>query len=157
MRRLRFTKCLIMLALVVVMVTALTLPAFAADFGFSYIDWEKTDTTFTVYTGASNLKTVNSQEATVKGTSVDYDSNTNGWGFRVVYKGSASNPVSITPSGYVDVTKRTFWINGNYTIHTQYRDGYGGKGTSHYVAARLDNDSADGQYTFEGKFNSDYT
>lgn len=157
MRSLRFTKCLIMLALVAVMVTSLALPAFAADIDFSYVNWEKSDTEFSVYTEKSNLKTINSQEATVKGTQVEYDSNTNGWGFRVVYKGSGSNPVLIKESGYVDVTKRTFWLNGNYTIHPQYRDGYGGKGTPHYVAARLDNDSADGQYTFVGLFNSDYT
>lgn len=154
----RFTRCLTMLVLVVAMLVSMAIPAYAADFKFSYIDWDKTEKDFSVYQGASNRKAINGQEATVKGTSVECDPNTNGWGFRVVYRGDGSNnPVSIKPDGFADVTKRTFWLNGNYTIHPQYRDNYGGKDTEHYVAARLDDESRDGKYNFTGYFNSDYT
>ncbi len=157
MRSSRITRCLSSMALLTAMVASMAIPACAKDFPFTYIKWEKTERTFSVYTGASNTKEYNGQEATIKGTSVECDSTTNGWGFRVVYKGNGSNPVDITPSGYTDVTKRTFWLNGNYTIHPEYKSGYGGKGTDHTLAARLDDDSAIGKYTFEGAFNSDFT
>lgn len=162
MQNARFTRCLIMLVLVAAMVASLAIPAFAADVYVSYIDWTKTSKDFTVYKGAKNLKMINSQEATIKGNSIDYDTSTNGWGFRVVYKGDDSNnTVTIVDPDeketFTDVALRTYWLNGNYTIHPQYRSGYGGKGTYHYVAARLDDDSADGQYSFTGYFNSDYT
>lgn len=157
MRSSRITRCLSILALVTIMVASMAIPAYAYDFDFSYLDWTKTERTFTVYTQASNEKFFNGQEATIKGFNVECDPSTNGWGFRVVHKGTGSNPVDITPSGYTDVTLRTFWLNGNYTIHPQYKNGYGGKGTYHYVAARLDDVSASGEYTFEGAFNSDYT
>lgn len=157
MRSSRITRCLSIMALVTIMVASLAIPAYAGDFPFSYIGWTKSEKTFSVYTGASNKKDYNGQEATIKGTSVECDSKTNGWGFRVVYEGTGSNPVDLTPSGYTDVTRRTFWLNGNYTIHPQYKSGYGGKGTFHTLAARLDDESDDGQYTFSGAFNSDYT
>lgn len=157
MRNARITRCLTIIALVAIMVASMALPAYAADFPFSYVNWTKSERTFTVYTGATNKKFYNGQEATIKGTSVECDGSTNGWGFRVVYEGTGSNPVDITPSGYVDVTKRTFWLNGNYTIHPQYKDGYGGKNTFHTLAARLDDESASGEYTFVGAFNSDST
>lgn len=157
MRISRITRCLSIMALVTIMVTSMAIPAHAIDFPFSYVDWTKSEKTFTVYTGAENKKEYNGQEATVKGTSVECDSDTNGWGFRVVCEGNGSNPVDIDPSGYMDVTLRTFWLNGNYTIHPQYKSGYGGKGTYHKVAARLDDASASGEYTFKGAFNSDYT
>lgn len=157
MRSSRITRCLSIMALVTIMVASLAIPAYAGDFPFSYIDWTKSEKTFSVYTGESNKKYYNGQEATIKGTSVECDSKTNGWGFRVVYEGTGSNPVDLTPSGYTDVTRRTFWLNGNYTIHPQYKSGYGGKGTFHTLAARLDDESDDGQYTFIGAFNSDYT
>lgn len=150
-------RCLTIMVLLVTIIASLAVPAYAADFPFSYIDWTKSEKTFSVYTAASNKKAINGQEATVKGTSVECDNTTNGWGFRVVYAGTGSNPVDISPSGYTDVTLRTYWLNGNYTIHPQYKSGYGGKGTYHYVAARLDDESADGEYTFRGAFNSDFT
>ena len=157
MKKSRIARSMKIMIVLVAIIASLAVPAYAADFDFSYIDWSKSEKTFTVYSDASNKKSYNGQEATVKGTNVECDSATNGWGFRVVYKGTGRNPVDITPSGYRDVTLRTYWLNGNYTIHPQYKSGYGGKGTFHYVAARLDDDSADGEYTFEGAFNSDYT
>lgn len=160
MRKPRIVSRLTIITLLVAIITSMAIPTCAKDFPFSYIKWVKTQKNFTVYTGDSNEKEYNGQEATVKGTSVEYDTRTNGWGFRVVVEGKGSNPVTILPSNgteYTDVTKRTYWLNGNYTIHPQYKDGYGGNGIEHYVAARLDDDSATGSYSFYGAFNSDYT
>lgn len=157
MKNSRITSSVTIMVALIAIIASLAIPACAADFPFTYLRWTKSEKTFTVYTGASNKKEYNGQEATIKGTSVECDSKTNGWGFRVVYEGTGSNPVDLTPSGYTDVTRRTFWLNGNYTIHPQYKSGYGGKGTLHTLAARLDDESDDGQYTFSGAFNSDYT
>lgn len=162
MRSSRVARCLTIMTLVTIMVASMVIPAYAADFRFSYVSWEKSGTDFSVYTKASNKKSYNFQEATVKGTEVEYDQSTNGWGFRVAYKGDSSgNTVTLVDKdkgeSYADVTKRTYWLNGNYTIHPEYRSGYGGKETYHFVAARLDDASATGKYTFRGYFNSDYT
>lgn len=160
----RAFRRLTMLTLAVFMVVAMAIPAYAADFKFTYVDMYVTGTDFTVYEANSNKKVVPKQEATVKGTDVNCAPGTNGWGFRLLCKGSSSsNPWTLinkdgeTLTDYKDVTARTFWLNGNYTIHPQYKSGYSGEKIDHYIAGRLDDVTTGCPYNFTGYFNSDYT
>lgn len=143
-----------MLFLVAVMVISLTVPAFAANESYSFDLEGDGEKTFNIYTDASNKKTIDSDPATVStnsNTEIPYRTSV---AFKMYYKAKSSDSDSKDPD-YTQATNAA-WVSGYYTVHPTYLTGKAVKGRSYYVGCRLD-DSVQGEYHVEGKFNADYT
>lgn len=142
MRTLRPAKRLFPILLIVILTVALSVTAFAAAEDF-YFQLSNTGTTVQVYTGSSNIKTVQTNPASIGLANTDAP----GYGMllHLVYW-DGSRYTQATTSG---------WYNPNHFIDTEdYLSGCAVCGRYYYIAGRIDNDYY-GTYTTSGRYNAD--
>jgi hypothetical protein len=145
----KIKRSIVCLAIAVMLISSLSITAFAADVAFSFnLSSTSGSTTFEPYTDGYNTKVYLNDAATVKVTS----NNAPGYGYayRMFYK------VLGLVYTNASVTSPTYWVSGNGTVHPAYASGKNEVGRKYYVAGRIDNDYT-GPYASAGTFNSGYT
>ena len=147
-----------MFFLAAALVISMAVPAFAAHDSFSFTVVGDQTQTFKVYTGASNVKTIPGNPATIMtDQNTTFPPDIANWALRLYYYSGYNSTSDAFNKNYTKATNIA-WMTGYYTSHPAYLSGQNITNRSYYIGGRLDDGVKDpNAYRASGKFNADYT